>query len=85
MKSLCLALIDAACFIELSPEGIIDQDAAVGALEQMAAVMGSASSVEQDAFLDACTEAASAEPRTTRSQFISELPSSLGIGGGRVA
>ena len=42
MKNISKALLNLAAFIELSSEEVIDQDAAVGALEQLAADLSKA-------------------------------------------
>ena len=57
MKSLCTAIIDVACFLELSDDQVVQSDAAVGALEQIASALQDASPEERQAFLEACAVA----------------------------
>lgn len=56
MTNLCRALIWNACFLELSGDDTIDPDAAVKALEDMAAILQSATEPEKEAFKRTCSE-----------------------------
>jgi hypothetical protein len=85
MKNLCQAIIWSACFLELSPDDIIDPDSAVKALEDIASALQAATEEEKEAFRQACFEEAlllekDAGPKyATRAEFIRSLPESSGI------
>lgn len=85
MNSLCRALIWNACFLELSDEGVVDADAAIAQMEQMATLLQESSSQEKSAFIAACASEAerlrkeAGTLNATAADFIAALPKSLGI------
>ena len=85
MKSLCHAIIWSACFLELSPDDIVDPDSAVKALEDIATALRAATEDEKEAFRRACSEEAlrlekDAGPGyAATAEFIRSLPESVGI------
>jgi len=85
MKNLCRAIIGSACFLELSQDDIVDPDAAVKALEDIASALQGATQAEKEAFRHACSEEAlrlekDAGPGYARTaEFIRSLPESVGI------
>jgi hypothetical protein len=58
MKNLCQAIIWSACFLELSPDDIVDPDSAVKALEDISTALQAATEQEQEAFRHTCSEEA---------------------------
>lgn len=81
MERLCKSLVAAFVFLELSGDGVVDPDAAVGASEAMAAELQSASQEEKAAFIRACAQEAAASGDARVVQFIAELPRQIGIAG----
>lgn len=82
MKNLCSAIIDAARFLELSGDDVIDPDAAVVALEDMGATLQSATQAERQAFISACQSEATRLKMAGDSQageFVGGLPSAMGL------
>lgn len=83
MKNLCRAIIWSACFLELSPDDIVDPDSAVKALEDIASSLQAATEDEKKAFRCECSEEASRlekDPAYAKTaEFIRSLPESVGI------
>ena len=83
MKNLCRAIIWSSCFLELSDDDVIDPDAAVKALEDIAAALQEATDDEKTAFVIACREEADklvGNPAYTKTaEFIRSLPVAVGI------
>jgi hypothetical protein len=85
MKSLCRAIIWSACFLEMSEDDIVDPDAAVKALEDMASTLQAATKEEKAAFVSACTEEAdrlvkdAGQGYAKTAEFVRGLPSALGL------
>lgn len=84
MKNLCRAIIWSACFLELSPDDIVDPDSAVKALEDIANTLQSATDEEKEAFRQECSEEASrlekaGPPWVKTAEFIRSLPEANGI------
>lgn len=59
MKSLAEAIVEAAAFLELSGDEVVNPDFAVQALESISGVLRGASSEEKQAILDYCRDQAS--------------------------
>ena len=83
MKHLCQAIIWSACFLELSEDDVIDPDAAVKALEDIAAALQSATDEEKRAFIAECAAEAGrlqAKPEyAATADFVRNLPSYAGL------
>ena len=83
MKNLCKAIIWSACFLELSPDGILDPDSAVKALEDIASALQGATEEEKEAFRCTCSEEASRLEKQASyaktAEFIRSLPGAVGI------
>ena len=85
MKNLCRAIIESACFLELSPDDIVDPDSAVKTLEDIAWALQAATKEEKGAFRNACVEEAvrlekeTAPGHAKTAAFIRSLPESFGI------
>jgi hypothetical protein len=85
MKTLAKALIELACFIEFSPDSIIDPDAAVEALEAMSATLQDCTPDERQAFLLECGaeskrwESVASHDAHDLIVFVRNLPQALGI------
>ena len=82
MKNLCDAIVNVACFLELSADNVVDPDAAAAALEEVSATLQSATEAEKDAFISACEEEAAllrSTDNSQRSEFISGLPTAMGL------
>jgi hypothetical protein len=84
MKNLCRAIIWSACFLELSPDDIIDPDSAVKALEDIATALQAATEEEKEAFREECSKEASrlekAGPSYAKTaEFIRNLPEANGM------
>ncbi len=60
MKSLAQAVVDAAAFLELSGDDVVSPDAAVDALESIAAALSEATREEKKCVLDYCAAQAKA-------------------------
>ena len=85
MKNLCKAIIQSACFLERSPDDIINPDSAVKALVDIAAALLAATDEEKAAFRQTCVDEASRLEREAGpgcaeiAGFIRSLPASIGI------
>jgi hypothetical protein len=83
MKNLCQAIIWSACFLELSPDDIVDPDSAVKALEDIATALLAATEEEKQAFRQTCAEEAARlenDPGYTKAvEVIRNMPHSVGI------
>jgi hypothetical protein len=83
MKNLCQAIIWSACFLEQSPDDVVDPDSAVKALEDIASALQAATAEEKEAFRRECSEEAlrmEKEPSYAKTaDFIRGLPGALGI------
>jgi hypothetical protein len=85
MKSLAKALVEAAGFIELSGDDVVNPDAAVQALESIAHAVGAASKEEKNALLEYCRirakalAAASGELDQRRRTFYVEFGGNFGL------
>ena len=83
MKNLCQAIIWSACFLEQSPDDIVDPDSAVKALEDVASALQAATPEEKEAFRRECSEEASRLEKDSSyaktAGFIRGLPEALGI------
>jgi hypothetical protein len=76
-KHIVKAIADMAIFLEFSPENIVDPDASIEAMEQLAAELQKAPNIVQ-AELAQCLRDVSHE-YGARSGFIVDLPESLGL------
>ena len=82
MNNLCYAIIGAACVLEQSSEALVDPDAAIAALEEMAAALQAATLPEKAAFITTCQSEAirlRAAGALQSSTFVAELPSTMGL------
>ena len=82
MNNLCLVIIGTARFLELSSDEVIDPDAAVAAMEDMSAILQTATLPEKQAFITACqTEAIrlQAVGDLQLSKFVGELPTAMAL------
>ena len=83
MKNLCQAIIWSACFLEQSPDDIVDPDSAVKALEDIASALQAATEEEKEAFRRECSEEASRLEKNPTyaktAEFVRRLPESVGI------
>ena len=84
MKNLCHAIIEAARFLELSSDDVVDPDAAVATLEVIGATIQSATQGEKEMFILTCRKEA-ARLRATGdlkdADFVGELPTAMGLAG----
>jgi hypothetical protein len=71
------AIIDVAIFLEFSPETVVDADASVQAMEQMANELGMMSDEHKRAF--AMTAKSLAIGYGIRERFVIDLPETLGL------
>lgn len=82
MKSPCYAIIGAACFLEQSSEALVDPDAAIAALEEMAVALRAATLPEMAAFIATCQSEAirlRVAGDVHSSTFVADLPSTMGL------
>ena len=83
MKALCQAIIEAACFLELSGDDTLNPDAAVKALEDISAALLSATDQEKQAFISACQDEAlrlqSISGYVRTAEFVRSLPYATGL------
>jgi hypothetical protein len=84
MKNLCQAIIWSSCFLELSPDDIVDPDSAVKALEDIATALQAATEDEKEAFRQECSEEALRLEKTgaqsaKTAAFVRSLPEANGI------
>jgi hypothetical protein len=83
MKNLCQAIIWSACFLERSPDDIVDPDSAVKALEDIASALQAATEEEKEAFRRECSEEPSRLEKNPSyaktAEFIRRLPEYNGI------
>ena len=85
MRNLARAVIEAACFLELSPESIVNQGAAVKALDTMSGTLQECSAEEKQAFIAECEAEAARWEATGQKNvaevvaFIRSLPEALGV------
>lgn len=75
---LAKAVIDIAVFLEFTEENVLNADAAMEALEQLAEELQQMSSEEKDVFVQRCHELAGSYG--DKEQFVRNLPEALGIG-----
>ena len=86
VDSLCTALVDMACFLELSGSEVVDADAAVAAMEGLGATLLDAPPLEKQTFLSAChcrAERLLLAGHEHSSEFVRKLPAVLGLMGER--
>jgi hypothetical protein len=85
MKSLCRAIIWTTCFLEMSEADVVDPDAAIKVLEDLADTMQGATNEEKRAFIATCADEADRlqrddfPPYRKTAEFIRSLPQSLGL------
>ena len=73
------ALVDCIAFIELSPDDVIDPDAAVRALESVSFVLGKLPQEEQVALARRIVQLADRETDGGYAAFIRSLPEAIGL------
>ena len=73
------ALVDCAVFFEFSKEPVIEDDAAVKQLEQLAYHLQQLNAEDSEAFSAFCVKNAAEAPDEKVARFISALPESCGI------
>jgi len=73
------AVVDLAIFLEFTDDGLIDQDSAINAMEQLAAEMQMISKDDQDKLTQHIISIAASYEDLKIKQFIIELPNSLGL------
>jgi len=83
-KILLRALVECAAFAELSGEDVIDPDAAVALMEQLATLLGELEPRDRVEFI-AFVEALAASERAAsgeneRARFLAGLPEAFGLG-----
>jgi ankyrin repeat protein len=71
MKTLATCLLELAAFLELSDDSIVDPDAAVGAMESVAASLAEASDEEKSALREAARRLAKASKGSARTFYSS--------------
>lgn len=71
------AIVDMAVFLEFSPETVLNMDASVEAMEQMAAVLRKMPEENRQAFIEMLRELA--PTYGSRQQFVSELAENFGL------
>ncbi|MEM8535048.1 MAG: hypothetical protein AAGF95_29700 [Chloroflexota bacterium] len=74
-------IINTILFLELSDDEIIDQDAAVSQLEQMASILKQLDEADQKTFIKLIEKFADEEDSTDqeRIQFLHSIPENLGL------
>ena len=85
-RSLAQAIVEAAAFLELSTDDVINPDSAVQALESISHSLKSASDTEKKALLDYCREQAAklgeagGEDMQKRKDFYEQFEDAMGLG-----
>ena len=72
-------VVDAMAFFELSGDGVVDPDSAVGCLESISAELQRLEGADRAAFLKFVRKRADKEKQTDRKEFLRILPESAGL------
>ena len=84
MKSIAKALVDAAAFLELSGDDVVDPDSAVGAMEMIISDLAGCTQEEKSAIAEAAATAASESKNSGSSaemiQFYENFINNCGLG-----
>lgn len=76
-ENLCRAILDIAIFLEFSEEGVVDADAAISAMEQLASELQKMPDHDKDSLVKCWHRLA--EAYGERAQFVRDLPEALGL------
>jgi hypothetical protein len=72
-------LTDVLAFLELSDDGVVNPDAAVSLMEEIASKLQQLSPPERADLIDAMIEHAHQEGDPARREFLADLPGALGL------